>query len=1258
MVKKLIRAPVNPGAVNISDTMPVSTSKQLYWFTCRLNGQKLDAVLDSGATVTCVARRCVTGSPQLNQLPLIPYTGKPLLDANRKPLSARHVISTKFVVGVPALSVDVNIVVVDDLPYSCLVGTNLLSKLKTWGIDNTKSILTLNSSVVHLRCSPECQNLLNLVTCDKTVLQPGETKRITTRANGSGLSASRPITEQLWLVEGVNEREHRTAVRVFPALTMLGRKNDSIVQLHVTNTSPSTRSIGKGTKIAQAHTEFSKIEEDNEIINIVYNGDVIQQLCDRKNFQHLSETQYGQVQSLLVEYKDVFTISNERIGCAENSFFHIDVNNLEPVAVPLRRVPLHKEHIMTALLQKYEDLGLIEHIDSPFRAPTVLVEKKNPGNSDDLTDRYRLCIDYRELNKRLPDSAWPSPFIEHCLDAAAGAIYMSSLDFNNGYFQIPCTNAAKCALAFSPGVGYPQYTFNGMPPGVKSASSVFQQTMERTFRGLEDRILPPYYDDITVKGRSFEDHLSNVAIVLERIRRCGFTLNALKCKFFQTRVHYLGHIIENGQVFLDPSRIRSILDAPTPTNVKSLRRFIGMAQFCSRFVSNFNVILTPLYNLTKINTPFVWDSNCQHAFDTIKRQLTEPPVLKSPSSTDEFVLETDASDTGIGSCLKVLNNGREHIVGYHSEKLQEPQCRWPIVEKEAYAILKGTNKFRHYLIAKKFILKTDNRVLSYMKTSKSKKLANWALQLSDFEFDIVHIPSKNNSISDYFSRIHEDVNVVSILEPKISTEDLVRRQNEDPNMRQAILYVHSKRNFDVTKLGTLKRFRKFLSVDENNVLRWKTKIVLPIEFRPYILEVSHDHPVSGHFAEDRTWKNVTDSYFWPDAHNDVINWIRSCKPCNERDVKTYVNRPLQPIASSERFELVCYDIAGPFIPSRTVGNIYALIVVDHFSKWPEVIPLKNIRASTLATAIFEQWCCRYGIMTQLHSDGAPNVHGEVVKELCKKIGTVKSKSSRLHPQGDGMAEAMIKILKRAVAKQVDTHGTDWDSYLQPTAFAVRGSLNNSTKCTPAELVLGNNVIRPIDVSIKNNEKSSFANKQARDFASELTEKIDNSTQVVNENLNRSRSKMKATYDKKNSNHKFKIGDSVMLWWPYYEKGIPRSFQPKWKGPFIIKRLNGNTNCTLSLEDGSEKHVHLNQLKLVTPRRNWGLGMTDSDLGPDLELDIQNGNRIDIFDHLCAEDESDYHSAAEDLDDDRWCGLNQQNVLNFRTRSQVQQVGDG
>ncbi len=265
-----------------------------------------------------------------------------------------------------------------------------------------------------------------------------------------------------------------------------------------------------------------------------------------------------------------------------------------------------------------------------------------------------------------------------------------------------------------------------------------------------------------------------------------------------------------------------------------------------------------------------------------------------------------------------------------------------------------------------------------------------------------------------------------------------------------------------------------------------------------------------------------DECFCAYARNDVVNWIRSCQSCNEFDKPVYVNRPLKPIEIEERFDFVCYDLAGPFLPTNVRGNQYALIIVDHYSKWPEIIPLKRATAPIIATAIFNEWCCRYGVMTKLHSDGGSNVHSDVIKELCALIGTVKSKSSRLHPQGDGMAEATVKTLKKVVKKQVDEYGQDWDLYLQSTAFAMRSSINNSTKHTPAELVLGDNLQRPIDVSVK--QPVPTGNKRAhKEFAFDLVQKLDRSSTIVNENSRVARQNMKRKYDKRNTHHDIRIG---------------------------------------------------------------------------------------------------------------------------------------
>ena len=163
--------------------------------------------------------------------------------------------------------------------------------------------------------------------------------------------------------------------------------------------------------------------------------------------------------------------------------------------------------------------------------------------------------------------------------------------------------------------------------------------------------------------------------------------------------------------------------------------------------------------------------------------------------------------------------------------------------------------------------------------------------------------------------------------------------------------------------------------------------------------------------------------------------------------------------------MVCYDLAGPFPPVTSRGNRYAIIIVDHFSHWPEFHPLPDIDATTIARVLFDQWCCRYVIPDRFHSDGARNVHGYVIKELTRLIGVDKSKSSRLHPQGDGLSESFVKILKSCIKKHVEKHGSDWDLYIQSAAFAVRSNAAFNTKCTPAELILGEKLRKPVELLV-------------------------------------------------------------------------------------------------------------------------------------------------------------------------------------------------
>ena len=1183
-------------------------------------------MIDSGANPNCISLRCVQGSSQLKVLSRSAYTGKQMVDANGEPIQPSFVIKCKLTLGTPSISIVTEFVVIKSLPFSCIIGQQALRRFNSWEVSNVNRLLTLNKTcVVPFQDSCDNNNVsgVQLITTQKTVIQPFSSTMVDVRAVGAELDTFRPQSDINVIVEGNEKLCNRLSIEVLPAINVLTHQNCSQM-LKVYNLSQLPKIIAKGSKLASCSTEYELCESEAVHVNLISQSDPIELLCSK--ITDLNPREMKEAREFLCGYKDILTVSNKDIGRTSIQMFDVNDENLNPVTVPLRGVPLHHKDIVQKLINKYEQLHLLEPIESPFRASTVLIEKKNIAECDDVTDKYRLCTDYRALNKRLVSSGWPSPSLDECLNSIGDADLFSSIDFNMGYFQIPCTNRAKEALAFSPGYGFKQYTWSVMPPGAKTASGCFQQAMSKAFHGHEHCILPPFYDDVTIKSRGFREHLQNAKTILDDVRAANFTLNALKCSFFQKKIKYLGHVISEHSIEVDPSRIECVMNLPAPQDVKSLRRFIGMIQFCHKFVKDLNSVLSPLYQLLKKNIPFVWTDDCQKAFNQLKSILASPPVLYSPTVGDDFILETDASDIGLGGCLKATNSRGNFVVGYCSKKFVDNEIRWSIVEKEGFAILYAVRHFHHFLAGKKFTINCDNRVVCYINDKnqpRNKKLLNWALELSDYDFNINHIPSKNNEIADGLSRLmvvsSESTNI-------LSNEDFEQGQHTDNECKEAMVYVSSgRKNFDVEKLGSLKRHRKHLHI-ENNVLMWKNKYVVPQGLRDRILRWCHDHPMSGHFATERTYQRFSEQYFWPGAPTDVENFVNNCEKCNQFNPprNKYVKVPLQPIETTQRFELVCYDLAGPFTPVTARGNCYVLIIVDHFTHWPEFVPLRDITAPTIATTLFDQWCCRYGTPERFHSDGAKNVHGEVVKELCKHIGVDKSKSSRLHPQGDGMAESFVKQLKSCIQKQVENNGSNWDLFIQATAFAIRSNLAYNTKLSPAELVFGSKLTKPID-RLVNVQPKSFSQKQAVAFAKDLRARIKSSQSIVNELLVDSREQMKRQFDKSTVPVPFEVGDRVMLWKPYKKKGLSGCFQPKWDGPWMIEKFCGsnNTNCKIVKceEPTSKLNVHVSQLKRI--KHQSGLSETrERELDQrDIHIPIST-SKDEFVDYLVDFDEDD------------------------------------
>ena len=372
----------------------------------------------------------------------------------------------------------------------------------------------------------------------------------------------------------------------------------------------------------------------------------------------------GGLKALVAEYRDIFALTNDELGCTDVVQHRIDTEEHTPIKQYPRRTPFVQRTKIAKLVADMEKKGVISPSKSPWASPVVLVAKKDGST--------RFCVDFRRLNAVTKKDVYPLPRIEDILDTLGRARYFSTLDLSTGYWQIPVHPADREKTAFTTHCGL--FEFNRMPFGLCNAPSTFQRLMQTVLAGLDGKCCFVYIDDILVCSRTFKEHVKHLKLVFDRLRAAGLRLKVGKCMFLREQVKYLGHTISKEGIGPDPSKVVKVQTFPVPTDVHKLRQFLGLASYYRRFIKDFASVSSPLNALTKKGASFQWTTQCQHSFDRLKTLLCCAPVLLYPKfgPGHDFVLETDASLTGLGAVLSQADEkGVLHPVAYASRALHK-----------------------------------------------------------------------------------------------------------------------------------------------------------------------------------------------------------------------------------------------------------------------------------------------------------------------------------------------------------------------------------------------------------------------------------------------------------------------------------------------------------------------------------------------------------------------------------------------------------
>lgn len=346
------------------------------------------------------------------------------------------------------------------------------------------------------------------------------------------------------------------------------------------------------------------------------------------------------------------------------------------------------------------------------------------------------------------------PAVDQTLAQLAGAKLFTKLDANSGFWQIPLSPESALLTIFMTPFG--RFCFHRLPFGITSAPEHFQRRMSKTLSGLTGVVC--LIDDVLVYGKTREEHDERLRKVLLRLQNSGVTLNHEKCHFAQSRVNFLGHVIDAMGIQPDPDKVVAIQKVQTPVNVGDVRRFLGMANQLSKFSPNLADMTQPLRELLVKGNQWMWGEPQQKAFSQIKEALTTSPVLALFDPNLDTVVSADASSNGLGAVLlQKQQSGELKPVAYISQSMTPTEQRYAQIEKEALAFTWACERLSDYLIGMKFHIHTDHKPLVPLFSSKCLeelpvRVQRFRLRMMRYQFTISHVPGKDLTIADTLSR--------------------------------------------------------------------------------------------------------------------------------------------------------------------------------------------------------------------------------------------------------------------------------------------------------------------------------------------------------------------------------------------------------------------------------------------------------------------------------------------------------------------------
>ena len=739
------------------------------------------------------------------------------------------------------------------------------------------------------------------------------------------------------------------------------------------------------------------------------------------SLNNIATTDVITLEKLMNKYPMVF----QGIGKLKNYEvkLHIDTT-VSPVAQPARRIPFHLRKKVTVELKKLEMQGIIEKVEgpTPWISPLVVILKANGD--------IRLCIDMRMPNRAIQRERHPTPTIDDLVDALNGATVFSKLDLRSGYHQLVLAKESRYITTFATHEGLRRYTRLNF--GTNSASEVFQNAISEQIKEILGAI--NISDDIIIYGKSQQDHDHALHTVLQKFANVGLTLKHEKCELNKNSVTFFGFVFSSKGILPDPGKVKAIHDASLPKTTKEVKSFLGMANYCSKFIPNFSSITKPLRDLTKKGVPFQWTEKHTKSLNKIKDLLTSDKIMAYFDKNKSTEVTTDASPWGLSAILSQCSPGQDdrQIVAYASRSLTSVEQRYSQTEKEALAIVWAVERFHTYLYGGHFTLYTDCKPVELIFNNKRSqppaRIERWNLRLQEYNFTTVYTKGIENP-SDFLSRhpskeisnneeqaAEQYVNfIATYATPNAMTLSEIKQATKDDATLQKVLELIHNNNWKLTELssndvdiGELKQFSKMkeeLTVtDTSDLILRRNHIVIPKTLRKQTLALAHE----GHQGIVKTKQLIREKVWFPKIDHEVQCLLSSCLACQANGPDSKPDPLTMSSLPPEPWHTVHIDFCGPFPTGE-----HLLVVIDAYSRFPEVDVVHSTKATSTISKL-ERIFATHGIPRIIKSDNGPPFTSHEFHSYTTEIGAKHQKITPLWPQANSEAENFMKPLTKAI----------------------------------------------------------------------------------------------------------------------------------------------------------------------------------------------------------------------------------------------------